>query len=168
MIGTPAVLSSAKMARLRSFTSGCMMSSSRASGHAAKDQRTELATVQDPTTVEDRLAKGRDNGGESRAAFCYHLSTHCIRCYNRNAMPWSIRHTVDLPAPIPPVKPYTAIRLAPLSISTRLYSAAIPGCGPLQLDCGIYRTAVDDSQWREDECSPGCQTLVTLLLQSGR
>jgi hypothetical protein len=52
---------------------------------------------------------------------------------------WSMRHTVDLPAPIPPVKPYTAIRLAPLSISTRLYSAAIPGYGPLQLDCGIYR-----------------------------
>ena len=32
------------------------------------------------------LAKGRDNGGEPRAAFCYHLSTHGIRCYNRNAM----------------------------------------------------------------------------------
>jgi hypothetical protein len=31
----------------------------------------------------------------------------------------------------------------------------------------IPRTAVDDSQWREDECSPGCQTLATLPLQSG-
>ena len=139
-----------------------------ASGRVAKDQRAELATVQDPTTVEDRLAKGRDNGGEPRAAFCYHLSTHCIRCYNRNAM--LLEHAAHgrFASANPAcqtihchtIGSFVDLYSSLLRCHTRLWA---PPAGLWY----IPRTAADDSQWREDECSPS-QTLATLLLQSGR